>query len=283
MELLNWNRQGIIQGPGESDAEFMKRAHYLQEFKHKVRETLQFDIQEDATPILEEVFPKTRALYDIEPNFPPLFFSNKQLSFLYGGSSWIVQLEKESPTAAIIQLKEAYATKKRVLFYDRDEILVHELAHIGRMAYDEPRYEEMLAWRSSSNSFRRFLGPLFISLKETSFFAFLLITLFVVDLMAIFFGDERLFFQLQYLKVIPVAYLAYAGVRLVLRQRTLARCLSKLSDLLGLEKANAVLYRLSDKEIALFAKGPIEEYVKKQESLRWKVIRDAYFFSSPTA
>lgn len=285
-QAVQWNALGIIQGPEESDGDFEKRARYLEEFKKKIAESLGVTEQEklESDAILQEAFPKTREIYGMEPKFVPVFFSNDKLPFWHGGVSWIVQLEKDSPTAAFIQLRKKYTQNKKVLFYKREEILVHELSHVGRMRFDCPVFEEILAWSSSSNAFRRFFGPLFASLKETSIFAFVLITLFLIDIMSLFFGDIALFESLQLLKAIPLAYLGYMVVRLFFRQRTFSKCLAKLQKLASSDaSARHAIYRLSDKEIFFFSKKSekeIKEYAQKNSNLfsRWKTLCKAYGF-----
>lgn len=283
-QILKWNSEGIIPGPKESEESFLKRALYLETFKAKVKEELQLTPKEEeiSDSILMEALPEARLHYGIEPSFAPLFFSNEKLAPWHGGTSWIVQLEKDSPTAAFIQLKKCFFQKQRALFYNRTEIIVHELSHIGRMAFDSPVYEEIIAWSSSPNAFRRLVGPLFFSITETSVFVFVLLTLFLLDVMVLFLGSPALFEELQMLKTLPLLYLLYAGVRLLKKQRSFAKCLKNLQVLTSSEdQARAILYRLTDEEIALFSKEEpsfIARYIQDnaQLSLRWRVISQAY-------
>lgn len=283
MEILDqtliWNQQGIIQGPLETDDDFQKRAPYLEHFKSQIRESLEItpEQQEKGDAILQKAFHKTRALYGIEPAFVPIFFSNKQLLFFHGGTSWIVQVEKDLPIAAFIQLKN-----NKVPFYSQEEILVHELSHVGRMAYDCPSFEEILAWSSSPSPFRRYFGPLFASLKETSLLLFILITLFIMDTMTLFMGNESTFLMLQWLKIIPLIFIVYALGRLFFRQKAFSSCLEKLQSMRGADIAKAVIYRLSDEEIFRFSKQTSEEIlsyaaVSAKNVLRWKTLYKAYF------
>ena len=280
-QTLIWNKKGIIQGPLESDADFQKRAHYLESFKKTISEFQQIteEEQEKGDRMVKEAFAKTRPLYDIEPIFVPIFFSNKQLSFFHGGTSWIVQIRDDDPIGAFIQLK-----KNKVPFYEAQEILVHELAHVGRMAYECPAFEEILAWRSSKNSFRRYCGPLFSSVKETALLAFLLITLFLMDIFSLAFGNESAFFMLQWFKIIPGVLIVLAGIRLYFRQRAFSSCLFKLQNILGEAGSMAVIYRLSDQEIFRFSKESADQILSyaatnAERSLRWKTLYAAYFFS----
>ncbi|CRX38800.1 hypothetical protein [Estrella lausannensis] len=283
-QILKWNSEGIIPGPKESEESFVKRALYLESFKEKVNEELQLTGEQEqiSASILGEALPEARRHYGIEPSFTPLFFSNEKLAPWHGGTSWIVQLEKDSPTAAFIQLKKCFFQKQKALLYDRTEIIVHELSHIGRMAFECPAYEEIIAWSSSPKRFRRLIGPLFSSITETSIFVFILLTLFMIDIMALFLGSPALFEELQLLKLLPLLYLVYAGARLLKKQRSFAKCRQNMQGITrSEEKARAIVYRLTDEEISLFSKekpSVIARYIQEsaRHSLRWKIISQAY-------
>ena len=116
-----------------------------------------------------------RRIYGFAPHWVPLFFSNYQLAPWHGGCAWIFQLNDNTPYAAFLQLRSAFRTQKRYLgMYERTELIAHEMAHIGRMMFEEPEFEEIIAFQSSTNRFRRFFGPLFRSSKESMLFVIVL-------------------------------------------------------------------------------------------------------------
>src|SRR5262245_52150906 len=100
-------------------------------------------------------------LFDCAPDWIPLFFSNYRLPFWQGGCTWILQRTECDPPFALLQLNKAYKDHDVYLkFYRRDELVTHECAHVGRMAFDEPAFEEIIAYRTSPSPFRRWLGPI---------------------------------------------------------------------------------------------------------------------------
>lgn len=64
---------------------------------------------------------------------------------------------------SIIVLHGRFRDRARAGFYDRAEILAHEFVHAFRVGRGESRFEEHLAWQTSSNGFRRALGGCFRS------------------------------------------------------------------------------------------------------------------------
>ena len=103
---------------------------------------------------------------DFDLDHVDISFSNKGLWPWEGGCLW--EKDGEKP---LIQLRKVFLKKERYLwFYTRSEILAHEAVHAKRLGYKEPIFEEILAYQTSPNRFRRFFGPMFRSSKETIFF-----------------------------------------------------------------------------------------------------------------
>ena len=90
-----------------------------------------------------------------------MIFSNERLAPWHGGCAWIFQFAEGLPTAALIQLRQVFSRQPTFLgIYHRDELLTHELVHVGRMKFEEPRFEELFAYETSTSAFRRWFGPL---------------------------------------------------------------------------------------------------------------------------
>jgi hypothetical protein len=288
-QLLTWNTQGLIPGPNESVEAFEQRATLCLSLKQSVITELKEQLPFVETELSDDhiLIPAERAtqeLFDISPRWIPLFFSNYQLLPWHGGCAWIFQTEPNSPKMAFFQLRKAFATHETYLgFYHRDELITHELAHVGRMAFEEPKYEEIIAYQSSHSPFRRWLGPLLQSAYEALILFGLLVICLIVDLFALFLAQPGAFTAALWWKLLPVSYLAYLLVRLTLRQRTFRRCKKRLTEATGsLQNAQAVIYRLTDEEIARFAsltpdKIRTEAQTYAIQSPRWQVIAAAYF------
>src|ERR1700722_15718294 len=150
--LLELNSQGLIPGPDETEETFLSRAEYCLNLREKMSEKLQesplsvFDKPSSVEEYLAPALQLTERLYQFAPAWIPLFFSNYKLAPWHGGCAWIFQTEEGTETAAFLQLRKAFAQKKSYLkIYARDELIAHELCHVGRMCFEEPRFEEILA------------------------------------------------------------------------------------------------------------------------------------------
>lgn len=288
-QLLYLNQLGIIPGPAETETDFLKRAD---ECLHLARTLAQGGHESPLIPVEELVshkvmkqpFEVTRKMFDIAPDWVPLFFSNRGLSLWHGGCAWICQLTEKSQPVAFLQLRRQFARQTRYLgIYDRQELLAHELGHVGRMTFQEPHYEEILAYRTASSHLRRWLGPILTSTKEAMAFLVVLFLLFIVDLAVMTQPNLDAWKVALALKLIPLAMIAYALVRLMVRQRRFLACWHRLQALFSNEqRANAVIYRLTDDEISRFARLSTKEILHHAhtvgaKSLRWRLLLLAYF------
>ena len=144
-----WNAQGFIPGPDESEKAFLERVAFCLSLEDHLVEIVgaQFPFEVNdlkSKEILENVLTMTQELYGIQPRWVPLFFSNYKLSLWHGGCAWIFQLNEETPTAAFLQLRACFRNSLNFLgIYQRKELIAHELAHVGRMLYQEPQFEEI--------------------------------------------------------------------------------------------------------------------------------------------
>lgn len=283
-ELMDLNQRGLIPGPDESLGDFEKRANYCLNLKNNFKELLGQEIPEEidlqlSLPLIAEAAPVTKKLFDICPDWVPILFSNFKMLPWHGGSAWIFQLSEDSPTAAFFQLRKIFVSAKTFLgIYDREELISHESAHIGRMVFEEPKFEELLAYRTSKSIFRRWFGPIVQSSWESLLFIFVLILCFFSDLAIMLSGYSDPNHSTLWIKIIPVLLFLFGLGRLSLRHWQFNRCLKKLKTILGEEKANAVIYRLRDQEIIDFGRCSSEEILRfESDSLRWYVIKKAYF------
>ncbi|HEV8052304.1 MAG TPA: hypothetical protein VGP47_07410 [Parachlamydiaceae bacterium] len=285
-KLLHLNKIGLIPGPGEEIEAFSKRVDYSLNLKDSLPEELLANLSGDElqkSDVLSQSCNHLKKLYDCAPDWTPLFFSNYKLPFWHGGCAWIFQIAEDSPTSALIQLRRTFRHSPKYLgIYNREELLTHELSHVGRMMFQEPKFEELLAYQTSNSAFRRWLGPLVQSSTESALFLLFLFMLIVFDVFLIASNRPDAYLMALWLKIIPVAFIALALVRLWKKQKTYAECINKLSECVGPDKAKAVAFRLQDNEIVRFAKmkpAEIKEYAadRMKDELRWQVIYKAYF------
>lgn len=164
-------------------------------------------------------------------------YSNKGLYFWEGGCTWI---EGEK---SWIQLRTAFEKRGRYLGYNREEIVAHEKVHLLRKDFEEPIFEEILAYQMSPSPFHRFFGPLIRSSKEI----FLFLALICL----------APFQPLFYLGALLLAILGMG--RLVRNQRIFSLSKLKISEIVGKERAFSILLRLKDREIIATSKMEREE------------------------
>lgn len=138
-ELLAYFKRGLIPGPSETEEAFLKRA----------RERLPLR-EWDAVERLPEA-------WGFSIDWVPLQFSSKKLYFWEGAVFW------DTP---MIQIQPRLQSKNILT-----EILHHESIHAARETFDEPFFEEVLAYRSSPYAWKRFLGPIFQRVWEFPLFA----------------------------------------------------------------------------------------------------------------
>lgn len=276
--LQHFHKLGLIPGPSEDEKTFEDRAQFCLHLKTMIDDALLPKDRIDAPDaILQEGIVDVKKVFDVAPTWVPLFFSNQGLMLWHGGSALIFQLQEKGPLGVIMQLRKAFYTKTRYLgMYNRSELIAHELVHAVRMAFNEPKYEELLAYKTSSGGLSKWIGPIIQSAFESRLFVYLLATILLLDLYLVFTGEWEGYFSLMPLKVIPLALCGWAGLRLWKRKRTLNETEKKLSALWGAEKARQALLFLTDEEIewcATWDQDVIDNYFNANVSPRFDMLR----------
>jgi hypothetical protein len=149
------------------------------------------------------------------------------------------------------------------------------------MMYDEPEFEEILAYRTTSKKLRKWLGPIIQSSRESLLFmgTVALITMANFALLALEY-PLPLHIALS-MWLIPLILFLMAFIRLAKRQWIFKQCCRQLKTVFGLsaQKAHSLVYRLSDNEISLFARsspGAIGTFMSEQDSFRWLFLKALY-------
>ena len=246
MDCKSLNQRGFFPGPDETEGEFKERVRMLKTSK-----------AED----LGGPHALLKGLFGCEPDWVPVLYGNKGLSLWEGAATWI---EKGSVR---IQLKKGFKKGVYLGLYRRDEVLAHELVHLARMAFDEPKFEEMFAYLTAKSKLRRLFGALFRRPFESTLFV---VTAFL-PLGALAFGSAEWF---PILWSLPLLYFSFLAGRLTFARKTLSKCIKSLSTLV--ENPLSLALRLTDKEIGLFSrKKPqeIEAYIEEQTSFRWQFLK----------
>lgn len=245
-ELILLNQKGLFPGPKEKDEEFFSRVSRSIE--------------------KEEKFPgDLLGKFDINPDWIDVIYANESLSLWEGACTWIWRDEVQ------IQLKKRLKKSKKICFiYSKKELLMHEAVHACRMKFEDSEFEEILAYQTSKNTFRRYLGPLFFSQKET----LITVLLFLIGLMCSFYS---LVLGIFVMCLFPI----YCFLRLRKALLYFNKAKKRIYSMTGFPSL-WILLRLADQEIKMFAlqsEDEINKYITKQRefSLRWKQLYFSYF------
>ncbi|MBI3212153.1 MAG: hypothetical protein HYZ47_05715 [Simkania negevensis] len=274
-EIKAFGKAGFIPGPDEEEDGFLERVKAWQ----KLPELKDAFLKNGEKIEPKELFPffkKLEKALAIAPRWIFFFYSNKRLTPWQGGATWVMEAKQKVPYP-LVQLRRRFK-KGCGYLYQAEELLFHETIHAIRAHFNQPKYEEHLAYYFSKKKIRRFLGPLFRSPLETTFL--LVSLLFPILCQTLFFLSESplTFFLAERTPLVPLSAIFLFMTRLLLERRLFKKTLQKLSLLFpSLKHAIAIAIRMTDEEISLFASLPVEALhrliqEKGESSLRWKQI-----------
>jgi hypothetical protein len=225
-------QRGCIPGPDESDASFT----------HRVR-----------TRLIGHNMIDLEKIYGIRLDWIEPFLSSANLFPWEAGCTWIgrdgvrIQLHPK-------RLRQAHL-----------EVLAHEAVHAIREKFDEPRFEEILAYRTSPKVWRRIFGPI----CKKPYEVWLFLSGSFCDALGGLFPVYP--FPGCATLLISTVFLA----RLLWDQWRFSSCLTNLPD-------PRLVIALTDREIVKIARGQ-NFFSLDDHSLRWQVIHAmCEFFSGKT-
>lgn len=224
--------------------------------------------------IAAEAAETTRQLYDFTVDYVPGFFLSGEVGLLWGGCL----IGDNETHLSVFLIRGIFKKKQKWLFYNRRELMAHELCHAAHQILDDCRTEEYFAYQTSPSRLRRYLGNCFIHSYDA--------ILFVVPPMILLLAQVLQFMWLPHLPVWPFWALAaiyplFLFVRNQLSRNEIIRAKQNLSQL-DFNKTTAILFRLTSPEISEIARikdpAALKSYLadKQQNNLRWQVI--AYRF-----
>ena len=267
-ELKALGEAGFIPGPGESEGDFLSRVATLRALSGKPHPFL----KEGECDSLVADYPHLGAT----PDWIPQVYSNRRLLPWQGAIFWVFTTP-EGVRFPLVQLRKGFK-KGRFLGYDREEVIAHEVSHALRLAFNEPRFEEMLAYFHAKKKWRRFLGPLFARPRHALFFVALIFVCMGMQMALPFFLDSPLLPYLEMGACLPLTAIFIHAV-LGMRDRwVFYKALRALKLLFPKQRDPFVVaLRLKDAEIQQFARKSLEEtllYIKEKSlsSIRWQQI-----------
>ena len=279
--LLEFDRQGLFPAPGESAEEFAARltrlaeaaddlSHKLQ--THKIYEIVPGIKLENALQIPQslrsEALNLTCSLYGVKPQWVPGFFADESFGALWGGCA----LSDGDSGLVLFIIRKLFTRKRRWLFYDRRELMAHEMTHASHQSLNEWQLEEYFAYRTARSPLRRFFGGCFICKYDAAGFLGPILLLPLVQLLNLF-GIVSL--PMIFFWILAAVYPGY----LLWRCSLIWHRVNKARKFLISQKVkqpDAVLFRLTYEEVKALGRG----IWFNSNDLRTGIIRRRFFSSN---
>lgn len=272
---------GIFCGDQEDAMELSRRLEQLQENLHCMEDALRrngkftingVSVYRDSR-IPAEFFDvsslTTERLYKFSCRWVPGFFTGSEMGgFLFGGCA----ISFFPDFLALFLIRSSFRDRKKWLFYDRDELLSHELCHIARIGLESVVFEEIFAYATSKSVLRRLTGGVFHSAIDAYAFVGVTFLLLAAQIVRTFW--------LEWLPIWPF-WLILGGtflffiVRHIYDMLVLARARRNLARIFKVQDVMPILFRCTDQEIFAFSRMSKEELredivQKGGHILRWR-------------
>ncbi|WP_288593582.1 hypothetical protein [uncultured Victivallis sp.] len=282
---------GFLPRRGESAEQFFRRVETIlgihREFEAELAAAGEVGVyglqlrSQDRIPdeIIGEAEEVTDRLYSFRTRHVPGFFLSRDVGLLWGGC---MICDPDHPLSVFL-IRGAFRKRQRWLFYNRRELLAHELCHSMRQSLEEITLEEYFAYQTSPSRLRRYLGNCFIREYDAIWF--------VIPALLLLLAQVAQSFWLPGLPVWPfwpvaLAYPAFLLIRNGISRRLVKRAAKKLVAF-GVEKPSAVLFRLDRGEIrrigAMERPGEFEQYAaeRKESDFRWAILYARFLTGNP--
>lgn len=285
--LQELDRRGIFCGDDEDAGQFAERLRALNRNISAQEEALQqsgqFTIEDitvqecDRIPaeLFAEAHDITAALYGFRAEWVSGFFLDPHFSLLFGGCAYYFYPD----FFALFIIRDSFRQRRRWLIYHRDELLAHELCHVGRVGLGSIRFEEVFAYQTASTAFRRATGGVFQGPNDTYLFLGATLVLFVSQMLRTFLWPALLGWPFWSILALVVTWLGLRHFRLM---RQFAMAATRLAGAYGRPHSRCLLFRCSDAEVSALAATDSTDAVRAwiarqaQGSLRWKVCQSLF-------
>lgn len=284
--LVALDEIGLILAPAESGEEFSIRLKTLKEklddYKTQVQSKPIYEIEgmkfksanaipkKDFQPCLKQ----TESLFRFSMDWVPGFYQNSQPAFLFGGCCYT----SDPDFYSFFQVRESFKEKQTWFFYNRDELMAHEMCHVARGGIGAKKYEEFFAYKTSNKNMRKAIGSVLYSQLDTYLILALSLIMPAVQI-----------YNINYRVMDPISMKPFIGAFLLLISFYIMRglglgssyksALANMEPIYG-DDSQAVLFRCNDQEINQFANASKEtaaEIIKNQSNeTRWKVINKRF-------
>jgi hypothetical protein len=292
--LTRLDDRGLLLGPGESLSDYVTRLtaldRNLRELATAVStqgtvELLGLHLRaEDSIPpaVFTDAQAVTREHYAFAIDWVPGFYTNQRMGLLFAGCAFYAAED----FFALFLLRKAFKTAERWLIYGRRELMAHELCHVARVAFAARDYEELLAYQTATSGFRRAVGGLLRSGRDTALLmgAALLLLAAQCANVALRPPEQWNSFPMPLIFAGAACLLGGMIIRYGMHWRRFRQAERAIAQRVGTRHARHVLFRCSDAEIRALATCRTSEQLKawlsaRAREARWQVILEK--FSSP--
>jgi hypothetical protein len=280
--LAELDAKGIFCADNENAASFAARVRLLNQKNQELDEALATDgsaaiedvtiHQQDRIPenLFLEPLELTEKLYRFQADWVAGFFVDPAYGLLFGGCAYYFYPD----FFALFIIRRSFRDKARWLFYQRKELLAHELCHVARVSFRAHVYEEIFAYKTATTAFRRFFGGIFRSPKDSFLFIGASCLLLVNQLCRAFLFPQLPSWPMWCLLV---GILCWLVLRLLRDMKILRKARKHLAFIFPEQNVIPVLFRCNDAEIQQLAilDNPQDAQTwlenRKSTSLRWKI------------
>ena len=271
--LAKLDKHGLLIAPGESAQAFAARLRKLAQALKQLQSDVKKHRNFEAAPgiylaekntidqsIINEALAVNEKLYDVRPDWVPGYFANESFGFFWGGCS----LSDPDSGMALFIIRKSFKQKRKWLFYNRQELLSHELTHAAHQAFDQWQFEEYFAYRTAHSPLRKYLGGCFIHKFDAWGFLLPILLLPVVQFLNI---SGLIQLPVKYFWISAGIYPLFLVCRTMFINHMAQRARNYLKSL-KIKNVDAILFRMSASEIKTLA----HRQMPQGNDLRWELL-----------
>lgn len=286
--LITYDAHGLLLAPGESAQAFASRVRKLAANIAEVRQEVSRDgrlefldtrlRREDEIPpaVFESARRQTHELYRFAIDWVPGFFTDYKMGLLHAGCAFY----SYDDFFALFILRKSFQKREKWLIYSRTELMAHELCHIAHVGFRSLNYEELFAYQTATSGFRKLVGGVLRTPKDTYLILGSVLCLLVAQVTNVLIRPPELWnsFPMPLIFGLVPLVIGVVVARYLTYRRRWRRAQNRLADCFGIQDTLAVTFRCSEAEIALLAAMRESEQLRQwlterqAESLRWQVI-----------
>lgn len=276
------DKRGIFCADEESAQDLADRLRFLNQRDAELTEALtnegtysieSITVQQDEQippELFQEPHEITASLFCFQVDWVRGFFIDPRFSLFFGGGAFCFFPE----FFALFIIRKSFREKARWLFYQRKELLAHELCHVARLSLEAEIFEEICAYQTAFTRFRRYFGGVFQRQRDSFLFLGATALLFGSQLCKTFFWAALPIWFVWLLFAVIVGWLLLRQYQLM---KVFGRAKQNLGWLFPEKYCLAVLCRCSDRDILDLSQLPEQNsaYTWLQhrctDTWRWKV------------